>query len=259
MGRAMKPADLLLLALFGSSAHAQTSAEFSLHAMAPATVVWGQTFEITVKSTHNERLAACAFQLSVSGSAAAVLVQRAVAAPLTYLSSAPADPLADGLPLQFTGPDSLTEVFIALDSADPPGNPLDGVAPGALVPLATYTLLPARAGTLTLTLTGPQAAETQSTPGGRLFDQAGISPASGEVSFSIIGGPDVNGDGRVDLRDFARLQGCFGQVPAGSCAGADADADGDIDNADVAFVQHCLAGPAVAPSCSPSGRTGGAP
>jgi hypothetical protein len=53
---------------------------------------------------------------------------------------------------------------------------------------------------------------------------------------------DLDGDGDVDLADFAVLAQCFGgslQPPAGSCppgADADLDGDGDVDTSDFAIM-----------------------
>ncbi|HSW46180.1 MAG TPA: glycosyl hydrolase [Phycisphaerae bacterium] len=68
--------------------------------------------------------------------------------------------------------------------------------------------------------------------------------------------PDVDGDGDVDMEDFAYFQACLtsaGQVLPLTCQDADFDNDGDVDAADLSRIVHCLSGanaPAAA-SCTP--------
>ena len=61
---------------------------------------------------------------------------------------------------------------------------------------------------------------------------------------------DMNRDGDVDLRDFARLQNAFtGSLEPAipGCERADIDRDGDVDWADMAMLGARLSGPGVAP------------
>ena len=61
-------------------------------------------------------------------------------------------------------------------------------------------------------------------------------------TVSTIGDFDYDGD--VDLSDFARFQGCFGQQPLGfGCWEGDLDVDGDSDQDDFALFATELTGP----------------
>jgi hypothetical protein len=59
--------------------------------------------------------------------------------------------------------------------------------------------------------------------------------------------PDFDGDGDVDLSDFAWFQACFNgpnrSPTASGCDGADMDGDGDVDLADFSIMQACFNGP----------------
>lgn len=236
-------------ALGASRASADTSADFRLEHPGPTTLTWGATAELRVRSTHDQRMAACAFRISASGAGAVRVTQRVSAAPLSHLGANPAAPLADELPVSLSAGESVHEVLLTLAPASPA---TDGVPAGANIAIATYTLVATHAGTLTLTLGEARAAETQSDAGGALFDATTVAPGAAAVTLAIVGGPDLDGDARVDLRDFATLQRCIGHNPTGACASADADADGDVDSADYAVVQSCLTGPTHSPECGPA-------
>lgn len=63
--------------------------------------------------------------------------------------------------------------------------------------------------------------------------------------------PDIDGDGDVDVSDFAGFQACFRgpEVPAKpACACFDADGDADVDVADFAVFQGCYNGPENPPN-----------
>ena len=49
---------------------------------------------------------------------------------------------------------------------------------------------------------------------------------------------DLDGDGLVNLIDFAMFAQCFGGPPSGACADADIDCDGDVDYADFVVLCH---------------------
>jgi len=240
---------VLLAGSAGSRAFADTVAEFSLAGPAETAVAWGSTVEFSVRVSHNERLAACAYRFGITGTAAGLLTDRGVHPSLAYLGTNGAAPLATGLPVALPPGSELREVFLNLNSADPPGNPLDGLAPGANVTLATYALRVFGAGSLTLTLQAPQAAETQSAADGTLFAGVSVVPLATGMTLTVFGGPDLNADDHVDLRDFLELQKCLGQAPNGACVSADVDGDGEIDLADFVVVQDCLGGPVSGPAC----------
>ena len=64
---------------------------------------------------------------------------------------------------------------------------------------------------------------------------------------------DLNGDGDIDLDDFALLQACMGEsltATSGSCVNADLNADRSVDELDVALLRDCLSGEGVGPSSS---------
>ena len=64
---------------------------------------------------------------------------------------------------------------------------------------------------------------------------------------------DFDGDGDVDVTDFATFQVCFngpGNPPSPACrADADFDDDSDVDLSDFAVVQTCFNGPGAPPAC----------
>lgn len=71
---------------------------------------------------------------------------------------------------------------------------------------------------------------------------------------------DADGDGDVDVSDFAVFQGCFNGAgrpwsppPADphACGCLDQDDDGDVDVADFAAFQACFNGAARPPACNP--------
>ncbi len=68
--------------------------------------------------------------------------------------------------------------------------------------------------------------------------------------------PDVNGDGTVDLSDYAYVQNCrttTGQTLPLECRDADFDNDGDVDTNDIRTLTGCLSGAHVpaAANCVP--------
>ncbi len=65
---------------------------------------------------------------------------------------------------------------------------------------------------------------------------------------------DFDGDGDVDLADFAFLQLCFNGPnrppgPFANCSGADLDGDADVDFTDFGGFQACFNGPNKPPAC----------
>lgn len=60
--------------------------------------------------------------------------------------------------------------------------------------------------------------------------------------------PDLDGDGDVDLDDYAVVQSCLGpggQPPTPGCEDADIDGDFDVDQQDVSRFRQCLSGKGV--------------
>jgi len=98
---------------------------------------------------------------------------------------------------------------------------------------------------------------------------ANLAIASGAISATVpansitllvvppaLAPADFNGDGHVDLQDFAHFESCFtgpnaGPLPAG-CANADLDQDQDVDMRDFSLFQRCFTGPdqAANPACA---------
>jgi len=70
-------------------------------------------------------------------------------------------------------------------------------------------------------------------------------PVDGTLCDKPIGPPgDFDGDGRVDLADFARLQVCFGSAPLSTaCQGIDMDCDCNCDDLDVPEFVSGITGP----------------
>jgi len=52
-----------------------------------------------------------------------------------------------------------------------------------------------------------------------------------------------DGDGDVDLAEFALMQTCFGAAVAPGCECVDIDADGDVDADDYVILSRFLTGP----------------
>jgi hypothetical protein len=69
-----------------------------------------------------------------------------------------------------------------------------------------------------------------------------------EVTYLPVVTLDLDGDGDVDLADFATFQECFtglgGPPIASGCADADADGDEDVDSEDYAAFESGFTGPA---------------
>jgi uncharacterized lipoprotein YddW (UPF0748 family) len=110
----------------------------------------------------------------------------------------------------------------------------DGLYCFLLVPPGTYTLTVTKNGLATRQVTG-------------------VAVAAGQVSrLDITLGPDFDGDGDVDLIDFAYLQACFNgpnrPAAATNCLPADLDQDADVDLADFGVFQGRFNGPNQPPN-----------
>ncbi len=83
--------------------------------------------------------------------------------------------------------------------------------------------------------------------------QIAVVYGADNVTVKIVSGPDLDGDGDVDLNDFMVFQACFNgpnRAPAGAgCADADFDADADVDLLDFLVFQTCFNGPNRPPAC----------
>jgi hypothetical protein len=60
----------------------------------------------------------------------------------------------------------------------------------------------------------------------KFLDPGMVGPGNGAIA------PDFNGDGVVDLKDFAIWNAHVGQTSGASVLDGDADGDGDVDGAD---------------------------
>jgi hypothetical protein len=99
-----------------------------------------------------------------------------------------------------------------------------GVRPGAPGPATlfglNYQVPPAATGTTPLDLSGP------ANDGGFMFTYV-----DGSLTVGLTG--DLNGDGRVGLRDLVTLRQHFGTTAGAQPADGDLDSDGDVDRADL--------------------------
>ncbi len=125
----------------------------------------------------------------------------------------------------------------------PDGSAISGVQSYACTPVGpTVTTSGKR---LRLTATGTYS---DGTPAGIVVTGASFAPGP------VTPASDFDGDGDVDLSDFARFQACFNgpnRPPVTSdCDDADLDDDNDVDLGDFAVFQTCFNGPNRAPACS---------
>lgn len=87
-----------------------------------------------------------------------------------------------------------------------------------------------------------------------IVSNPGGSTPSEPATLTVLMPGDFDGDGDVDMDDFAVLQNCFGTInPAGPCVGTDLSADGLTDYGDRPFFQGCMSGPNIPlnPDCLP--------
>jgi hypothetical protein len=78
---------------------------------------------------------------------------------------------------------------------------------------------------------------------------ADINRANNTVTFTVVipsVPADAEGDGDVDMQDYAGFQGCLSgpamPYPEPACASLDFDADGDVDQSDYGVFQRCFSG-----------------
>jgi hypothetical protein len=166
-----------------------------------------------------------------------------------YVLYAPAFTLG----LDFVAPPGLDDVD-ALQVYD-----MDGV-PTSASPDVDFALFSLRAGSPTLAFTGLSPGDVFITDFTGSFDifaygvELGLAPMD-ELDALTLGFPapvakcaDQDGDGDVDVSDFAVFASCFGGAllpPAAACppgANCDFDNDGDVDAADFAIFAGCFGG-----------------
>ena len=181
----------------------------------------------------------------------------------------------------FTDPDPLNHtVSVSVDGGPPqtafldPGNPnehtlkgwnfeIEGTSVSVVPPNVTTPIVTFNTGQINNhgflehggPLLGPKVAAPQHiyyTERVSPFRLVALKPAGAECNTPP---QDVDGDGDVDLGDFATFQGCFngpnrpyGASPACACLD-DAPADNDVDLTDFAKFQSCFNGPNRPPNC----------
>lgn len=145
---------------------------------------------------------------------------------------------------------------------------MDGI-PTTIAPGIDFAIFSLRAGSATLAFTGMSPGDvfiTDFTGGFDIFaygTELGLTPFD-ELDALTLGLParppkcaDQDGDGDVDLADFAVFASCYGgsgNPPAASCppgANCDFDIDGDVDLADFAIFAGCFGGSGnpIPPGC----------
>ncbi len=238
-----------------------TTAVFSLASPNGQTVHAGDQITVTVQATFDQIMADCEYQLSASGTPGATVTARSLATSLTYLSTIEADPFNVQLPYDLKAGAPMKDVLAGLLAAHHPGTPDDGVAAGTNVVLATYTIRVSGSGTLTLDLSLPNAAQTQTDPNSVLFDSVSVDPGAAAIAMTVVAvPPDFDEDGDVDGDDLDDFEACAsgpGIPKAGDCDRADFDRDDDVDQGDFSTLQRCYGGPdnQVDPDCA--GAQGG--
>jgi hypothetical protein len=213
------------------------------------TVSPGVPFDLEIRATFDAPLVATEYRLRASGGPTATAIARSLdpTGPLglTYVSQTSQDPFESGLPFDMTA-STLKEVAYDADYGGVSGGPSDGVpasAPDDVV-LDTITIVASGTGSLTITLSSAKAATTADAPDGVMFDTVSIDNPS--VVLTVAAGPgDMDGDGDVDLVDFAEWEPCLSGpdvTPDPGCEAADLDSDNDVDINDFASFQELFTG-----------------
>ncbi|MCK4660838.1 MAG: hypothetical protein KAV82_15065 [Phycisphaerae bacterium] len=237
---------LLVCAVCGTTL-ASSSISFSLVNPGSDTVRSGTEVTLEVRATFDTRLSAVAFDLSASGEVSLTMVGRSLdptgASGLTYVSMTSQDPFESNLPHDLIV-SPITEVAYDNDFDAAPGGASDGLAPGSNVLLEGITVQPTGGGTVTVSLSNVVAAHTTGPPDGALFDIASIGAGSVVLTVALPG--DFNGDGDVDLTDFAQFGACMtgpdNDPVAPGCDMFDFDWDDDVDTDDFGGFQVAFTG-----------------
>lgn len=248
----------------GVSSTMASDAVYSLSSLDGPNVISGSQVTLQVTSTYDVTLASTAYKLTADATGHGIVMARGVEPGLHYVGTDPGapDPFLPelGLPHDLNPATPLVEVLPALEQAWRPGVANDGVAAGTDILLETLTVKLIGRGTITISLTAPDAAETQSDPGGALFETVSTAPGGDAVTFNLALDADFDDDNDVDLTEFGTFQACFSGagVPADTgCALCDFDGDTDVDRADYALFQSCGSGPDVAAHPACRGEWGG--
>jgi len=237
---------LAVLVAMSSTAHA-TTATFKLVNPGPSSVSACSTVALEVRATFDTVMAGANFTITASANNRAEIVGRGVAADLAYVSTDIDNAFGStNLPQTLLSARPRKEVLMGVAKAWTPGDPQDGILPGADVLLETLTVEASGQGPLTIALVSPGAVETQSAPGGTLFSTVGVDAGAGSVtltvgSSSITG--DFDADCDVDDGDFPLFEACAAgpAIPyAGGCDLFDLDTNGHVDLADFGVFQRSL-------------------
>lgn len=140
----------------GAPASAST-AVFKLVNPGPGTVAACSTLTLEIRATFDTVMTAAKFQIAASQDGRATIVDRTVAAGLSYISTDPANPFISELPRPLGTP-PVKEVLLGIEKAYTPGDPEDGLQPGTDVLIETLTMEVSGEGPLTFTITSPGAA-----------------------------------------------------------------------------------------------------
>lgn len=164
---------------------------------------------------------------------------------LTYVSRTSQNPFQANLPHDLKSA-AVREVAYDNDFGGLPGSAGDGLAPGAGVLIEEITIVPSGTGVLTIVLSEVSAVHTTQAPHGKLFEHAAIGTGQVQVFVGAGLFGDLNGDGVVNFVDFTALTGCLNGplvgFPPPGCSPlnfslADLEGDGDVDMSDFALFQ----------------------
>ncbi len=253
----------LILASIGQAAGAGTLT-LGIQSSSPQFVEVDDLVTVEIRATFDEPLTALAFEISLSGSAAATIESRTLgpleANGMTILSPVSQTPFIDSLPHSSDG-GTLREILFDDDYNGAPGGPTDGVDPGANVLIETLDIRLTSAGTVSITLSAPQGAITRGSPQGVLFEQAQVDPGAEAVLFVACGNEDCNNNTTGDICDIASgaSEDCNANDVPDECE-PDCNENGEVDECEVlaGAAEDCNAD-LIPDECQPDCNENGTP